>query len=111
MVLEGADQYRGCFSRPCLTAVAIKGAAPLKNRPTHGWTVDGDGKAMHKSRATALYPEDIIPKFGADLLRLWASSSDYRVRYALLRSYLQAAQRYLFEDKTPPDSFWASRRF
>lgn len=79
LYLEGADQYRGWFQSSLLTAVAVKGSAPYKAVLTHGWTVDGDGKAMHKSLGNGVYPEDIIPKYGADLLRLWAASADYRV--------------------------------
>lgn len=79
LYLEGADQYRGWFQSSLLTAVATRGCAPFKAVLTHGWTVDGEGKAMHKSLGNGVYPEDIIPKYGADLLRLWAASSDYRV--------------------------------
>jgi len=80
LYLEGADQYRGWFQSSLLTAVGAKGAgAPYKAVLTHGWVVDGEGKAMHKSLGNSVYPEDIIKKYGADLLRLWAASSDYTV--------------------------------
>ncbi|NCB73682.1 MAG: isoleucine--tRNA ligase [Clostridia bacterium] len=79
LYLEGADQYRGWFQSSLLTAVATKGAAPYKAVLTHGWTVDGEGKAMHKSLGNSILPDDLIPKYGADLMRLWASSADYRV--------------------------------
>ncbi len=78
LYLEGADQYRGWFQSSLLTAVAIKGTAPYRQVLTHGWTVDGEGKAMHKSLGNGVSPDDIIPKYGADVLRLWAASSDYR---------------------------------
>ncbi|MCL1828093.1 MAG: isoleucine--tRNA ligase [Oscillospiraceae bacterium] len=78
MYLEGADQFRGWFQSGLLTAVATTGRAPYDVVLTHGWTVDGDGKAMHKSLGNGVYPEDVIPIYGADLLRLWAASSDYR---------------------------------
>ena len=77
MYLEGADQYRGWFQSSLLTSVATRGRAPYDIVLTHGWTVDGNGKAMHKSLGNGIYPEDVIPKFGADVLRLWASSADY----------------------------------
>jgi isoleucyl-tRNA synthetase len=79
LYLEGADQYRGWFQSSLLTAIATKNAAPYKIVLTHGWTVDGEGKAMHKSLGNTVAPEEIIKKYGADLLRLWAASSDYRV--------------------------------
>ncbi len=79
MYLEGADQFRGWFQSSLLTAIATKGAPPYEIVLTHGWTVDGEGKAMHKSLGNAVAPEEIIKKYGADLLRLWAASSDYRV--------------------------------
>ncbi len=79
LYLEGADQYRGWFQSSLLTAVAAKGqGAPYKQILTHGWVVDGEGKAMHKSLGNSVYPEDIIKKYGADLLRLWAASADYQ---------------------------------
>ncbi len=79
MYLEGADQYRGWFQSSMLTCVATRGTAPYKSVLTHGWVVDGEGKAMHKSLGNAIAPEEIIEKFGADLLRLWVASADYRV--------------------------------
>ena len=80
LYLEGADQYRGWFQSSLLTAVAAKGqGAPYKQVLTHGWVVDGEGKAMHKSLCNSVYPEDVIKVYGGDLLRLWVASSDYRV--------------------------------
>ncbi len=80
LYLEGADQYRGWFQSSLLTAVAAKGkGAPYKQVLTHGWVVDGEGKAMHKSLGNSVYPEDVIKVYGGDLLRLWVASSDYRV--------------------------------
>ena len=78
--LEGADQYRGWFQSSLLTAVGAKGeGAPFKTVLTHGWVVDGEGKAMHKSLGNSISPDDIIKKYGADLVRLWVASSDYSV--------------------------------
>ena len=80
LYLEGADQYRGWFQSSLLTAIAAKGeGAPFKAVLTHGWVVDGEGKAMHKSLGNSIYPEDMIKKYGADLVRLWVASADYQV--------------------------------
>ena len=80
LYLEGADQYRGWFQSSLLTAVAAKGqGAPFKQILTHGWVVDGQGKAMHKSLGNSIAPEEVIVKYGADLVRLWVASSDYQV--------------------------------
>ena len=79
--LEGADQYRGWFQSSLLTAVGSTGKAeaPFKTVLTHGWVVDGEGRAMHKSLGNGVDPLDMIQKYGADLLRLWVASSDYHV--------------------------------
>ena len=74
---EGADQYRGWFQSSLLTSVATKGRAPYKITLTHGWTVDGEGRQMHKSLGNGVAPEDVIPQYGAEILRLWAAASDY----------------------------------
>ncbi len=81
MYLEGADQYRGWFQSSLLTAVGARGEAqaPYKTVLTHGWVVDGEGKAMHKSLGNVIIPTEMIQKYGADLVRLWVASSDYRV--------------------------------
>lgn len=77
MYLEGADQYRGWFQSSLLTSVATKGVAPYKTVVTHGWVVDGEGKKMSKSLGNTIIPDDIVNKYGADILRLWVASSDY----------------------------------
>ncbi|MCL2046161.1 MAG: isoleucine--tRNA ligase [Oscillospiraceae bacterium] len=77
--LEGGDQYRGWFQSSMLTSIAVNGIAPYKTIITHGWTVDGEGKAMHKSLGNAVAPEEVIKDYGADILRLWVASSDYKV--------------------------------
>ncbi len=80
LYLEGADQYRGWFQSSLLTAVGSGlEEAPFKTVLTHGWTVDGEGKAMHKSLGNGVDPLDVVNKYGADILRLWVASSDYRV--------------------------------
>ncbi len=77
LYLEGADQYRGWFQSALLTSVAWKGIAPYKSVCTHGWVVDGEGKAMHKSLGNGMAPDEVTEKFGADILRIWVASSDY----------------------------------
>ncbi|MBR4053459.1 MAG: isoleucine--tRNA ligase [Clostridia bacterium] len=80
LYLEGGDQYRGWFQASLLTAIGSGlEEAPYKAVLTHGWTVDGEGKAMHKSLGNGVEPESIIKVYGADILRLWVASSDYRV--------------------------------
>ncbi len=81
LYLEGADQYRGWFQSSLLTAVGARGKAeaPYKTVLTHGWVVDGEGKAMHKSAGNVIAPSEMIKKYGGDLVRLWVASSDYRV--------------------------------
>ena len=76
MYLEGGDQYRGWFHSSLLVAVALKGAAPYRATATNGWTLDGEGHAMSKSRGSEAV-EKITNKYGADLLRLWTASIDF----------------------------------
>ena len=78
LYLEGADQHRGWFQSSLLTSVATRKQAPYRAVLTHGWVVDGEGKAMHKSLGNSVSPDELIPKYGADLIRLWAASADYR---------------------------------
>ena len=96
LYLEGGDQFRGWFQSSLLTAVATKGSAPYKSVLCHGWTVDGEGKAMHKSLGNSVLPEEIIPKYGADLIRLWAASADYRLDMRASDSiFKQLSDKYL----------------
>ena len=76
MYLEGGDQYRGWFHSSLLIAVALKGSAPYRATATNGWTLDGEGHAMSKSRGSEAV-EKITNKYGADLLRLWTASIDF----------------------------------
>ena len=78
MYLEGSDQHRGWFQSSLLTAIAIKGQAPYKQVLTHGFTLDGEGRKMSKSLGNTTAPQEVINEFGADILRLWAASTDYR---------------------------------
>ncbi|MBQ2996305.1 MAG: isoleucine--tRNA ligase [Oscillibacter sp.] len=98
MYLEGLDQYRGWFQSALLTAVGSTGvaAAPFKTCVTHGWTVDGEGKAMHKSLGNGMDPYEIMNKYGADLLRLWAASADYHADVRCSDAiFKQLSQNYL----------------
>jgi len=78
LYLEGSDQHRGWFQSSLITGVATRGAPPYKIVLTHGFTVDGEGRKMSKSLGNVVSPEEVIEKYGADVLRLWAASSDYR---------------------------------
>lgn len=78
LYLEGSDQHRGWFHSSLLTGVAINGRAPYKQVLTHGFVVDKDGKKMSKSIGNVVSPKDVINKMGADILRLWVASADYR---------------------------------
>ncbi len=89
LYMEGADQYRGWFQSSLLTSVACTGKAPYKNVLTHGWVVDGEGKAMHKSLGNAIAPDEVINTYGAEILRLWVASLDYRVDVRLSKEILK----------------------
>ncbi len=78
LYLEGNDQYRGWFQSSLLTSVASRGVAPYKNVLIHGFIVDMDGKKMSKSAGNGKSPSEICDKFGADILRLWVASSDFK---------------------------------
>ena len=94
---EGLDQYRGWFQSSLLTAVGALGkGAPFKECITHGWTVDGEGRAMHKSLGNGMDPDEIINQYGADMLRLWAGSADYHVDVRCSKEiFKQLTQTYL----------------
>jgi isoleucyl-tRNA synthetase len=87
--LEGGDQYRGWFQSSMLTSIAVKGEAPYRQIITHGWTVDGEGKVMHKSLGNAVAPDEVIKDYGADILRLWVASSDYRTDVRISKDILK----------------------
>ncbi len=78
MYLEGSDQHRGWFQSSLLTSVATTGQAPFRTVLTHGFTVDGSGKKMSKSAGNVMAPQEVIGKYGAEVLRLWVSAADYR---------------------------------
>ncbi len=83
LYLEGSDQHRGWFQSSLLTSVAINGTAPYKTALTHGFTIDAKGLKMSKSRGNVIEPQKIIKTLGADILRLWIASTDYRAEMSL----------------------------
>ncbi len=78
LYLEGSDQHRGWFQSSLLISVATTGRAPYNVVLTHGFTVDGSGKKMSKSAGNVVAPQEVIDKYGAEVLRLWVSAADYR---------------------------------
>ena len=78
LYLEGSDQHRGWFQSSLLTSIAIKGQSPYKSVLTHGFVVDKDGKKMSKSIGNVVTPQEVISKSGADILRFWIASNDFR---------------------------------
>jgi len=78
MYLEGSDQHRGWFHSSLLAAVGTRGGAPYRSVLTHGYVVDGEGKKMSKSAGNVIAPQEIIERYGAEILRLWVASENYR---------------------------------
>ncbi|MEP6940496.1 MAG: isoleucine--tRNA ligase [Rudaea sp.] len=83
MYLEGSDQHRGWFHSSLLTSIAMHGHAPYDEVLTHGFTVDAQGRKMSKSLGNGIEPQDVMKNYGADILRLWIASADYRNEMAL----------------------------
>ncbi|MDK2926383.1 MAG: isoleucyl-tRNA synthetase [Bacillota bacterium] len=95
LYLEGSDQHRGWFQSSLLTAVAVRGRAPYNAVLTHGYVVDGEGRKMSKSIGNVIFPQEIIKEFGADILRLWVASSDFKADIRVSREILlQLAEVY-----------------
>jgi len=88
LYLEGSDQHRGWFQSSLLTSVAMNGKAPYRSVLTHGYVVDGQGRKMSKSVGNVIYPQEIIDEFGADVLRLWVASSDFKGDVRVSRNIL-----------------------
>ena len=78
LYLEGSDQHRGWFHSTLLASVGTRGRAPYESVLTHGFVVDGEGRKMSKSLGNTILPQEIISKYGAEILRLWASAQDYK---------------------------------
>ena len=89
LYLEGSDQHRGWFQSSLLTSIASTKDAPYKRILTHGFTMDGQGRKMSKSLGNTILPKDITEKYGADILRLWVSSVDYREDVRISENILQ----------------------
>ncbi len=95
MYLEGSDQHRGWFNSSLSTAVAVKGKAPYRQVLTHGFLVDEKGRKMSKSMGNVVDPLKMIEQMGADILRLWVSSADYRNDVSVSNNILkQCAEAY-----------------
>ena len=78
LYLEGSDQHRGWFHSSLLLSVGTRDRAPYAAVLTHGFTVDGEGRKMSKSLGNVIFPSEIIDKYGAEIVRLWVASEDYR---------------------------------
>lgn len=78
LYLEGSDQHRGWFHSSLLASIGTRGVPPYKSVLTHGFVVDGSGRKMSKSLGNVVAPQEVISKYGAEVLRLWVSGEDYR---------------------------------
>ena len=95
MYLEGSDQHRGWFHSSLLESCGTRGKAPFKSILSHGFVVDGKGMKMSKSMGNVISPDDILKNYGADILRVWAASSDYAEDLRIDKSILsQHAESY-----------------
>jgi isoleucyl-tRNA synthetase len=98
LYLEGSDQHRGWFQSSLLIGMGIAGHSPFKNVLTHGFVVDGEGKKMSKSAGNVIAPQEVISKKGADVLRLWVSSSSYfddvRISEEILQRTVEAYRKF-----------------
>ncbi|PIQ43715.1 MAG: isoleucine--tRNA ligase [Gammaproteobacteria bacterium CG11_big_fil_rev_8_21_14_0_20_46_22] len=88
LYLEGSDQHRGWFQTSLLTSCAMHGEAPYKAVLTHGFTVDAQGHKMSKSQGNGIDPQDVFKQLGADVLRLWVASTDFRFDMAVSHEIL-----------------------
>ena len=97
MYLEGSDQHRGWFHSSLLESCGTRGKAPFESILSHGFVVDGKGLKMSKSTGNVISPDDILKKYGADILRIWVSSSDYaedlRIDYSILEQHAEAYRK------------------
>ena len=88
LYLEGSDQHRGWFHSALLCSVGTREKAPFRSVLTHGFVVDGDGRKMSKSTGNVISPEEVINRYGAEILRLWVASEDYRIDIRLSQEIL-----------------------
>jgi len=97
MYLEGSDQHRGWFHSSLLESCGTRGRAPFNSILTHGFVVDGKGLKMSKSTGNIIAPEDILKKYGADILRSWVAASDYsedlRLDYSILEQHAESYRK------------------
>ena len=97
MYLEGSDQHRGWFHSSLLESCGTRGKAPFESILSHGFVVDGKGFKMSKSLGNVIAPEDILKKYGADILRIWVASSNYaedlRIDYSILDQHSESYRK------------------
>ena len=97
MYLEGSDQHRGWFHSSLLESCGTRGRAPFDSILSHGFVVDGKGLKMSKSLGNIISPEDILKKYGADILRIWVAASDYaedlRIDYSILEQHSESYRK------------------
>ena len=97
MYLEGSDQHRGWFHSSLLESCGTRGRAPFDSILSHGFVVDGKGLKMSKSLGNIIAPEDILKKYGADILRIWVAASDYsedlRIDYSILEQHAESYRK------------------
>ena len=97
MYLEGSDQHRGWFHSSLLESCGTRGRAPFDSILSHGFVVDGKGLKMSKSLGNVIAPEDILKKYGADILRIWVASSNYsedlRIDYSILDQHADSYRK------------------
>ena len=97
MYLEGSDQHRGWFHSSLLESCGTRGRAPFDSILSHGFVVDGKGLKMSKSLGNIMSPEDILKKYGADILRIWVAASDYsedlRIDYSILDQHAESYRK------------------
>ena len=98
LYFEGSDQYRGWFNSSITTAVATRGQAPYKFLLSHGFVMDGEGKKMSKSLGNVIVPDQVVKQKGADIARLWVSSTDYlsdvRISDEILKQRLMYIEKF-----------------
>ena len=97
MYLEGSDQHRGWFHSSLLESCGTRGKAPFESILSHGFVVDGKGLKMSKSLGNVIAPEEILKKYGADILRVWVAASNYaedlRIDYSILEQHAEAYRK------------------
>jgi len=97
MYLEGSDQHRGWFHSSLLESCGTRGKAPFESILTHGFVVDGKGLKMSKSTGNIIAPEDVLKKYGADILRTWVAASDYaedlKLDYSILEQHAESYRK------------------